>query len=73
MTGIEKYWEALIDIHRQFGIDRGSPDDNNYRPQSEGDNALGSVRLSVRPFVCALTLEPFESLPVKRCMCVSNQ
>ena len=26
----------------------------------EGDNALGSVRLSVRPFVCAFTLEPFD-------------
>ncbi len=32
-----------------------------YRLRSEGDNALGSVRLSVRlsvcPFVCALTVE----------------
>ena len=26
---------------------------NNYRPRSEGDNALGSVRLSVR--LCALS------------------
>ena len=32
-----------------------------YRPRSEGDNALGSVRLSVCPSVCnALLLEPFD-------------
>ncbi len=27
-----------------------------YRPRSEGDNALGSVRPSVRPFVCLSVL-----------------
>ncbi len=32
----------------------------NYRPRTEGDNALGSVRPSVCPFVCALTVEPFD-------------
>ncbi len=47
----------------------------DYRPRSEGDNALGSVRPSVRPsvcpFVCALTAEP---LPVEGgCLCVCNQ
>ncbi len=35
---------------------------NYYRPQSEGDNAFGSFRLSIRlsisPFVSALTAEP---------------
>ncbi len=25
---------------------------HNYRPRSEGDNVIGSVRLSVRPSVC---------------------
>ena len=29
-----------------------------YRPRSEGDNALGSVRPSVCLSVCALTAEP---------------
>ncbi len=28
-----------------------------HRPRSEGDNALGSIRPSVRLFVCALTAE----------------
>ncbi len=40
---------------------------NHYRPRSEGDNALGSVRpsvrLSVRLSVCALTAEPFDLRP----------
>ncbi len=31
-----------------------------YRPQSEGDNALGSIRPSVRLSVCALAAEPFD-------------
>ncbi len=39
----------------------------NYRPRSEGDNVLGSVRLSVcpsvRPSVSALTAEPFDLRP----------
>ena len=36
------------------------------------DNALGSVRPSVRLFVCALLFEP--SLPVQSiCLCVCNQ
>ncbi len=36
----------------------------HYRPRSEGDNALGSVRPSVRPSVCnALLLEPFYLWP----------
>ena len=30
-----------------------------YRPRSEGDNVIGSVRPSVRPFVC------LSSLPVR--------
>ncbi len=42
-------------------------DINYYRPRSEGDNELGSVRLSVRPSVCpsvnALTAEPFDLRP----------
>ena len=36
------------------------------RPRSEGDNALGSIRLPVHPFVCALTVKP---LPVCLCFC----
>ncbi len=39
----------------------------HHRPRSEGDNALGSVRLfvclSVCPFVCALLFEPFDLRP----------
>ncbi len=31
-----------------------------YRPRSEGDNVLVSVRPSVRLFVCALPAEPFD-------------
>ncbi len=34
-----------------------------YRPRSEGDNALGSVCPPARPFVCALTAEPFDLRP----------
>ncbi len=34
-----------------------------YRPRSEGDNVLGSVRLSVRPSVSPLTAEPFDLRP----------
>ncbi len=30
-----------------------------YRPRSEGDNALGSVRLSVRPSVCVRSQKLF--------------
>ena len=33
------------------------------RPRSEEDNALGSVRPSVFPFVCALTADPFDLRP----------
>ncbi len=50
----------------------------NYRPRSEGDNVLGSVRPSVRP----LTAEPFDLRVVQRAkrshyqsevfVCVSN-
>ena len=35
----------------------------NYRPRSEGDNALGSVHVSVRPFACTLTAELFDLRP----------
>ena len=34
-----------------------------YRPRSGGDNALGSVRLSVRLSVCAFLFEPFDLWP----------
>ncbi len=41
--------------------------DHCYRPRSEGDNRIGSVRpsvcLSVRLSVCALTAEPFDLWP----------
>ncbi len=40
---------------------------SHYRPRSEGDNVLGSVRpsvrLSVSPSVTALTAEPFDLRP----------
>ncbi len=35
----------------------------NYRPLSEGDNALGSVCPSVCPFVCALMAEALDLRP----------
>ena len=34
-----------------------------YRPWSEGDNVIGSVRLSVRPSFTTLTAEPFDLRP----------
>ncbi len=34
-----------------------------YHPRSKGDNALGWVCPSVCPFVCALTIEPFDQWP----------
>ncbi len=58
---------------------------NYYRPRSEGDNVLGSVRPSVRPFVClfvrALLFEPFDQKGWNLthyqssgvCLCVCNQ
>ncbi len=33
---------------------------NIYRPRSEGDNVIGSVRLSVRVSIRALLFEPFD-------------
>ncbi len=36
-----------------------------YRPQSEGDNALGSIRLSVRLFVLWLMVVPFDLQPTQ--------
>ncbi len=44
---------------------------HSYRPRSEGDNVLGSVRPSVRLFVCALLSEPFDLQSV--CLCACNQ
>ena len=44
-----------------------------YRPRSEGDKALGSVRPSVRPFVCALTAKSIRShYQSKVFVCVSS-
>ncbi len=41
--------------------------DDFYRPRSEGDNALGSIRLPVCVFVglcvCALTDDPYDLEP----------
>ena len=58
VNGTHVFWssgmifKAAKGVHRLFWY--------IYRPQSEGDNALGSVRPSVRPFVCALTAEPLD-------------
>ena len=49
----------------------------NYRPRSEGDNALGSVRPSVCPFVCPFVclcspqLEAKMTITSLRCLSVS--
>ena len=44
-----------------------------YRPRSEGDNVLGSIRLSVRlsvwMSVCALKAEPFD-IDLCDCLCM---
>ncbi len=44
---------------------------SNYRPQSEGDNVLGSVRPSVRLSGSALTAEPFDLRVIISPRCLS--
>ena len=53
------YWEGIIIELHSLG--------------KQGDNAFGSVRLSVGLFVCILLAEPFDLLPVEseEFVCVS--
>ncbi len=56
LTSIQKSWYKKTMVWLQ-------DHDNIYRPRSEGDNVLGSIRPSICPSADTLTAEPFDLRP----------
>ena len=74
---LKKKKETNRKFDSPFLLRQGEPatSQHYYRPRSEGDNVLGSVRLSVCPSVGPHTAEDNKSPGVCQgvCLCVCNQ